>query len=95
MKEITSETIRKLDDLFKIYTVVALFGGFVFLACAGGKNYVCAGISLAIVLFAAFAGYRIENEIDAQKKITAALEQGRKERVAQYYRKETSNEERG
>lgn len=95
MKEITSKTIRKLDDLFKVYTVIALFGGLVFLSCAGAKSWLFAGISLAIVLFAAFVAYRIEIEIDAQKKITMAVEAGRKEKVAQYYRKETSDENSG
>jgi hypothetical protein len=94
VKEITSENIRKLDNLFRIYTCIALFGGFVFLSSAAAKEWISAGVSLAIVLFAAFIGYRVEVEIDAQKKITAAVEQGRREKVAQYYRKETSDENR-
>lgn len=93
MSEITSKNIRKLDDLFKVYTVIALFGGLVFLSCAAAKSWIFAGISLAIVLFAAFASYRIETEIADQKVITQAIEAGRKEKVAQYYRKESSDEE--
>jgi len=93
VKEITSKNIRKLDDLFRIYTVIALFGGFVFLSCAAAKSWIFTGISLAIVIFAAYAGWRIELEIADQKVITQALSDARDVKVAALYGKETPDEE--
>ena len=93
VNEITSKNIRKLDDLFKVYSVIALFGGVVFLSCAGAQAWIQSGISVAITIFAAFATFKIEKEIAAQKEITKALDAARQEKVAQYYRKESSDEE--
>ena len=94
MEEITSKNIRRLDSLFKIYTCVALLGGFVFLSCAGAKSWIFASISLVITIFAAFVGYRIEVEIADQKVITQTLIDARDVKVAALYGKETSDEEK-
>lgn len=94
MEEITSKNIRRLDSLFKIYTCVALLGGVVFLSCVGGKSWISAGVSVAIVIFATFVGYRIEVEIADQKVITQALSDARDVKVAALYGKETSDEEK-
>lgn len=94
MKEVTSENIRQLDSLFKLYTVVALLGAMTFISSVAVKSWIAAGISGVITLLGTFIAYRIELEIEDQKVITKSLDAARKEKVAQYYRKETSDGEK-
>lgn len=91
MNEITSKVIRDLDNLFKFYTVVALLGAMTFISSIAVKSWIAAGISGAITLLGTFIAYRIELEIEDQKVVTKSLDAARREKVAQYYRKESSD----
>jgi len=93
VNEITSKNIRELDSTFKLYTVIALISAIAFISSVAVENWCAAGVSVAFVIVTCFISYRIEVEIADQKVITQAIEDGRKEKVAQYYRKETSDEE--
>jgi hypothetical protein len=91
VNEITSKVIRDLDNLFKFYTVVALLGAMTFISSIAVKSWIAAGISGAITLLGTFIAYRIELEIEDQKVVTKSLDAARREKVAQYYRKESSD----